>query len=146
MSFERTAALAAGLLVAAGIGGGLFITGSPQHARTEALDVRRSEDLSLIAEAIERRLPTPHGSLPPTLPPGIFTRRSDGSDATRDPLTGVPYRYHRTGPRSYQLCATFAFESTGSQAYWIGPHPAGRACYAFILGEWGDERVATPGH
>jgi hypothetical protein len=139
MSLERIAAAVACSLVAAGVIAGFWLIGPPQNMRTQALDRRRAEDLRLVAAALKERYKTsgPQRSwrLPAQLPDGLQALRQDGSDATRDPLTGKRYAYARERTAgTYRLCATFAqVDDVAQNWYHSLPHPAGRACFRFKL-------------
>lgn len=136
MSTEKIGALAAIALVVAGLIAGCSLIGSPGHARAQAFDRRRSEDLGIIAERLrfryaERSGPSRSRPLPVALPRDLGTVRSDGSDATRDPATGAAYRYVRDDARRYRLCATFALagDATSDAVAGFERHPAGRSCF-----------------
>jgi hypothetical protein len=143
MSIERIAATVACILVAAGLIAGFWLVGSPQNMRTQALDRRRADDLRAVAAAMKTRYAsTGHARswrLPAQLPDDLRAPRQDGTDATRDPVTGERYGYARESAGKYRLCATF---SRGDDAPDIGyltlPHPAGRACFRFnlVYGYW----------
>ena len=139
MSLERIAAAVACSLVAAGVIAGFWLIGSPQNLRTQALDRRRAEDLRAVVGALEERY---RGSrvawspLPARLPDRLHALRPDGSDATRDPVTGQRYGYIRESAGTYQLCATFARADDALDAGFLSiPHPAGRACFRFKLSD-----------
>jgi len=129
VTLERVAAVAACALVTGGLVAGFVLGGSPQQARARALDRQRADDLQLIAE----RMVHAGSRAPEALPRSLHARRLDGSDATRDPATGVPYRYHRINAREYQLCATFSAAET-EDGLWRNPmHPAGPGCMRFSV-------------
>ena len=152
MSVERIALTAACTLVAAGLIAGFWLVGSPQNMRTQAFDRRRADDLRTVAAALKERYessgPGAASRLPAQLPDRLRALRQDGSDATRDPVTGERYGYVRGPAGTYRLCATFArADDTAGNGYLGVPHPAGKACYRFKLadGYWAYP-VAVPEH
>lgn len=142
MTVERLAVALACVLVGAALIAGFTITGSPQQARLQALDERRIEDLQEVARALHR-----HSSRNPrndgTLPAGLHAVRPDGSDATRDPQTHLPYRYVRVDANRYRLCATFATAKTHHIYYGEVQHPAGDVCFPFEL-KYENEPMGNP--
>jgi hypothetical protein len=130
MTADRIAATAACVLVAAGVIAGFSLTGSPQKMRTQALDRRRTADMRAFADAVQARY-TNDEAVPPRLPRTLTVIRTDGSDATRDPVTGRPYRYTRESATRFRLCATFALADDRRDRYEFAPHPAGPVCYRF---------------
>jgi hypothetical protein len=140
MSRDRLAAVAACSLIAAGVVSALLLTGSPGHARTKALDDRRAADVALIADALRERYTSAGDApvrLPQRLPHDLGVERADGSDATRDPVSRIRYRYARDTATTYRLCATFALASDASPRHDVGPHPAGPACYRYDVTDRG---------
>ena len=134
MTAEKIGALTACALVVAGVIAGCSLIGSPQHARAQALDRRRSDDLAIVSGRLRARYATSRSSrpgLPATLPRDPFAVRADGSDATRDPQTGAGYRYVRDGAHRYRLCATFSLAGDGTIDTVAGfeRHPAGPSCF-----------------
>jgi hypothetical protein len=125
MSRDRIAAAAAAVLVAAGIAAAFTLLGSPSHQRTLRLDHQRIIDLVMIANDVHARF----DAAPEKLPPPELLPRGDGSTAARDPATGAPYAYRRTGRTSYRLCAVFAAASDPRDADGLWSHPAGRHCF-----------------
>lgn len=115
---------------------GLWMSGTPGDARSEALDMRRAEDLAQIHHAVEAFV-TRFGTLPEDLE---TLRRADPAAAVaelRDPVSGEPYAYRVTGERTYELCATFDRASERSrprfpaQDFWS--HPAGPHCFVITV-------------
>jgi hypothetical protein len=140
MNAERIAATVACMLVAAGLIAGFRLVGSPQNMRTQALDRRRAEDLRVVAGALKTRYesawPARSRRLPAQLPDDLRALRPDGTDATRDPVTGKRYGYAREPGRKYRLCATFARRDEAPDIGDLSiPHPAGRACFRFNLSD-----------
>ena len=148
---ERIAALAACALVAVAVIAGCSLIGSPEHARAQALDRRRGDDLAIVAERLRSRYtsagPRQSEKLPAVLPRDLRAVRSDGSDATRDPTTGVAYRYVRDGGHRFRLCATFALAGDGTIDTVAGfeRHPAGSSCFALDAAGTGPPEDAVPG-
>jgi hypothetical protein len=111
-------------LVVGGIGGGLYIMGSPAAARTRRLDERRLQDLRAISSWVDVYW-SRHSRLPESLDelrgqPGMV-------DQIRDPISQVQYEYSATGPKQYRLCAVFAGNSTEPANFWS--HSEGRQCF-----------------
>jgi len=147
---EKIGALAACALVVAGVIAGCSLIGSPQDARAQAFDRRRSEDLESVARRLrfryaDRSTPSKSPRLPAALPHDLGALRVDGSDATRDPATGAPYRYVRDGASRFRLCATFTFAGDGTMGT-VGfeRHPAGRSCFRLDAQEPGLPEDALP--
>jgi hypothetical protein len=118
--------------VLAAIATGFWLLGSPGQQRQISLDNKRLEDLSSIASAISGQYTTPGSdqakplpeNLPAVLPaPGSLT----------DPVSNQPYEYRRLTDSTYELCATFATDSSEQDdSMWLAqswPHPAGRHCF-----------------
>jgi hypothetical protein len=110
---------------------GFLRLGSPWSQREITADQRRARDLRGIANDIHWR----HASLPPDR---LEELKSRWGESLKDPLTGVPYEYHRNVGTAYELCATFARESLPASEWDYrdggptGPFskpPAGRYCY-----------------
>lgn len=55
------------------------------------------------------------------------------SSDLKDPVSKLPYEYHRKSGATYELCATFATDSGEEGGYATGSkfwtHPKGRQCY-----------------
>ena len=97
-----TAALA--VVAAALVGAGLLLSGGPDQARKERRDRQRLDDLVALEPLVDCLANANRGQLPDRLAPGPQCNWPAGLE---DPFTGQPYRYARTGPRSYRLCAGF---------------------------------------
>ena len=87
----------------------LALLESPLRARLLRLDADRVGDMETISWAIENYHER-RGELPASLDdlradPRTFVRDID------DPVTGAPYGYRPTGPRTYELTAKFDLES-----------------------------------
>lgn len=127
----RWLAIAASVVVVATVVAAVLVMGSPSAQREAKLDARRAADLFRIASAVDRWVER-HDALPPDLAalaaePGVRL-------AVADPVTGAPYAYAVTGPRSYELCATFTTDTarSGDVAGWPGEvwsHASGRHCF-----------------
>lgn len=134
MRFERIAGIATAVVVAGGLAAGFLATGSPGHQRAVQMDERRVDDLRTWAARIDQRYGAERSghALPARLVQADRPRRDDGSDGTRDPVSGQPYAYVREDARNYRLCATFATTlKAGDQGYDSWPHRSGRACWRF---------------
>jgi hypothetical protein len=120
-------------VVAAAVAAAVLVLDSPAEERRRRLDERRVEDLHALADAIDAYW-TREESLPRDL--DALTGWQGLDTPTTDPVTGDPYRYHATGERSYELCATFETEAPAQDPRWPrrrhGPfwhHPAGDHCF-----------------
>jgi hypothetical protein len=115
-------AVAACLLVAAGLWIGFAAIGPPSHGREIALDERRIDDLKDISSRLRTRY-RDLGSFPATLP----------SNWATDPVTKLPYEYTRADQLHFALCAVFYApsdtEDSRGTSFWS--HGAGKKCYAF---------------
>jgi hypothetical protein len=120
-------AIAGGVAMLAAVVAGLSLLGSPEHQRAVRLDDRRVSNLrtlsTLIGSELDRKkaLPSSLASL------------DMGGNASRDPVTGVPYRYEAIGKNAFRLCATFDAASEGEDRTpraanaWV--HAAGPQCF-----------------
>ena len=123
MTLNRIFTAAVFVLVLGGVIAGFLAIGPPSAARATALDRRRIDDLTQIADRIKDQ----NGPLP-----WILTRRP--SDP-RDPASDAPYAYVKESETRYRLCATFATATTkedGANLEWS--HPAGPACFRIAHG------------
>lgn len=131
MSLQRIALVGSIAAVAAAVAAGLLITGSPAEQRLLRLDEQRVAELAQIASAAERRWDREQ-----RLP--AADELVDGQFLTRlptDPTTGQPYEYRATGPRHFEVCATFDRPSRAELAgdFWF--HEAGHRCFSFSVME-----------
>jgi hypothetical protein len=95
------------LMVAAVIGVGLYVAGSPERVRDLRLDETRSNDLQQIASAVDTAYDR-DAALPATLDALKAACRQDCYlPSLIDPKTGAQYEYRTTGATTYELCATF---------------------------------------
>jgi len=122
---QRIIAVAACVIVAAGVALGFTLVGDPGHARLVALDARRVADLRSIALLVR-------------------ARRSDAAFTATDPETHASYGYRRLAGGRFLLCATFSTVALETDAYGSWPHPAGAACYRFFRGEISPDGPAVP--
>ncbi len=127
------------VFVAVSVVTGFFVVGSPTDARNSQYDNRRISDLqelqSMVVGYYQRKqvLPTSSNDLKDPLSYAIVPT---------DPETGAAYPYRATGPRTFEICATFATDASGSgqtipdstprhfgiaDEYWR--HPIGEACF-----------------
>ena len=107
-----TAALAA--VAALLVGAGLILSGGPDQARKERRDRQRLDDLTVLQALVTCLANAEQGQLPDQLAP---SPQCDWPAGLEDPLTGEPYRYAPTGPRSYRLCAGFETPPPGSSQF-----------------------------
>lgn len=128
----------AGLLVVAAVAAALVLLGSPRLARLHRLDDQRLSALQALTNTVDAYLRT-HGALPDTLDQLAADQAWLAPSALRDPETGAPYGYRRTGPAAYQLCARFATATDeDSPVHWR--HGPGRACFSQTT----SAKAATP--
>ncbi len=102
---------------------GFHSLGGRANQRDFKADERRIADLQALARQIRLH---PH-ELPDTL--AAVGPTSD----LNDPVSKLPYEYHRKSGVAYELCAKFATDSGEEGGYSIGSgfwtHPKGRHCY-----------------
>ena len=124
---------------------GFLVTGSPSNQRKIALDSRRLQDLSQLAQALYTQTrPIYPSSTSPSLPATLADLVKITSSqylSTKDPETKAPYNYQITSSSTYQLCATFETSSqTGAldeptynspAPFWN--HPIGNSCFSFDI-------------
>ena len=127
-------ASAATVAVVAGITLGLWKLGGRGRQRDISADLRRSQDLQNIANAIDSWYRLGDRKLPPDLD---VLRSSNSRLSLRDPVTNSSYEYRPTGDTQYELCAVFSLDSSAEQS--IQPqfgrfysHPAGKQCFPGI--------------
>lgn len=124
---------AMGFVVAALVAG-LVIAGTPQSQRLVRLDDRRIGDLSAIQWQIIQYWQAKN-ALPTNLE--ALNNELSGFLVPTDPVTKMAYEYRVTGARSFELCATFATDTIGSQQSLAYPmeknesweHGAERTCF-----------------
>lgn len=135
----RWLAIAASMVVAATVIAAIAVMGSPSAQREAKLDARRAADLFRISSAVDRWVER-QDALPPDL--AALAAEPGARLAVADPVTGAPYAYAITGPRSYELCATFTTDTaqSGDVTSWPGEvwsHDAGPQCF--------ERKVKAPG-
>jgi Domain of unknown function (DUF5671) len=117
--------LAPAAVVAVALAGSVVI-GSPGLSRRARLDERRLGDLRTISQIVQLYW-TKHGRMPDSLEdaaraPEVVT------SIPRDPATSLPYEYVVSGPKAFQLCATFdAASDSDGLVFWS--HGPGLACF-----------------
>ena len=132
-TFGRGLIIAGAVVIAAAVAAVLLLTGSPAAQREAKLDAVRVRDLVRIEQVAGRQL-RDEGSLPATLD-GL----RDGELQRVDRVTGAPYGYTVTGPRSLRLCANFATDSRDvlrAAEPWMRrdwPHGVGETCFERTL-------------
>ncbi|MCD9028822.1 hypothetical protein LDO26_11450 [Luteimonas sp. BDR2-5] len=132
-AFGRWLIVAGALVIAAAVAAVLVLTGSPAAQRDAKLDAMRVRDLARIEQVAGQHLRR-DGSLPATL-----DDLHDGELQRADRVTGAPYGYTVTGPRSLRLCAHFATDSSDvlrAAEPWMRrdwPHGIGEACFERTL-------------
>ncbi len=126
---SRLAAVMAVIVLALG----LWVAGSPQHARRTEIDARRVQMLDAVSNAVDSYYDRSR-TLPAALDSLISVSRWNRADL-RDPVTSEPFGYSVLDSTHYQLCATFdTADTTGDMAiglrgsaFWA--HGAGRHCF-----------------
>jgi hypothetical protein len=130
----RRLAIVASVVVLATVVAAVLVTGTPAVQRQAKLDARRVQDLVAVVAAIDV-----HAKDAAALPDALATLADKPGTrlAIVDPVTGRPYGFEPTGPRSYRLCADFATDTavTPSPTRYgaekdIWAHGAGRQCFA----------------
>jgi len=121
------------IVVAAAIGWGFYLVGSPGSRREQRFDEHRLQDLQTIAREIRQIVVDPNDEakikdpLPATLEAASEQARNQQLNP-RDPETDEPYKYTVTGESTFELCANFSRALTSESAvFWN--HPAGEHCY-----------------
>ncbi len=139
------------LMVAATVGTGLYLAGSPSKERGRRFDEQRVSNLQSLVNAVNSRFERT-GVLPQSIEelsaPGSAESYVVGS--TNDPSTLEQYEYHATGESTYEVCAAFdlatpaspatpgmkrPYAATAPEMYPMDPtvkdwsHPAGRHCF-----------------
>jgi hypothetical protein len=104
-------ALASSVVIVAAIVASMFVIGSPAKQRDARLDQNRVSDLQSIQSSL-----VDYWRDKETLPETLAALEDDiiGYRNPADPESGEAYEYSMTGELSFQLCATFATESNGS--------------------------------
>ncbi len=130
------------LVVAVAVVYGIYLAGSPSAERDRQLDQRRVSDLQQISSVVDQYYAT-RRALPPSL-----TQLDDlqiVASSLGDPESRQPYEYRATGGTTYELCASFALDSSATPdvgnerfatpAKPVGApagrwdHPSGRTCF-----------------
>ena len=104
-------------LIAAAIGGGLWVVGSPKHARLQKLDDQRLEDLvgwRNRLRCFDHKEVLPESLADAGICPGSSGFANDAPSAT-DPATGVPYVYNRLNDQDFEVCVTLVLDPKGSR-------------------------------
>jgi hypothetical protein len=132
MNVQRVAIAGAVAVVALAVAAGLIVVGSPGEQRLLRLDERRINGLSQLSNRAEFHW-NQERSLPQTAAELV-----DGRFLTRlpsDPVTREPLEYRVTGPRQFEVCATFDRPSRPHLAgdFWF--HEGGRRCFMFEMTE-----------
>lgn len=114
-------------LVAVCVAVGLYLVGPPGRVRAERLDEARIQRLGGVVDVVEA-FRKQKGALPDTLA-AAYAGSEAAPSGMRDPVTGAPFEYQRTGPDTYRLCARFETASQpDAPVRWR--HGPGRACFA----------------
>ena len=132
MNAQRVAVVGTLAVVVAAVVAGLWLGGSPAEQRWLRLDEQRVFELTQLANTAERRWDREE-RLPDTADDLV-----DGQFLTRlptDPTTRAPYEYRVTGPRQFEVCATFDRPSRAEDEGDFWYHEAGRRCFTFDVTE-----------
>jgi hypothetical protein len=130
------------VVVLAAIIFGFTVIGSPAKQRAIRFDLQRINDLMNIQSQTAYYWQRTQ-KLPDTL--RDLNDQISGFTVPKDPDTAQPYEYKKTGPKSFEICATFSLPSDqepgigrgsydGSYPMPVGDtsnwdHPAGHACF-----------------
>lgn len=135
---DRSFAIAATLTVILGIISGFRILGTPQRQRQIAADRERISDLVNIARQLHQKASNAQTFDQPFELPETLDQASNLVAQTTDPITNEPYVYRQLSDTTYELCASFA---TDTSTYSLQPgadsanlrwqHPAGQHCFEF---------------
>lgn len=128
MARNLTSGLIAGLAIAA-IVLGLVLTGGPGHARKQARDTQREQDLMQIANWVTC-LANDAGKLPQQL---VASAACNWRLPDRGPQGATAYRYEVTGPNAFRLCAEFELPPVRPGDRW------GRDAQGCIRRDWWPE-------
>jgi hypothetical protein len=132
MTVQRFAVIGSIVAIGAAVVVGLWLIGSPAEQRLLRLDEQRAAELAQLVSAVRYRWNTDR-----RIPDGA-DGLVNGEYLTRvptDPVTREPYEYRVTGPRQFEVCATFDRPSRPHLAgdFWF--HEAGRRCFSFDLSQ-----------
>ncbi len=112
---------------------GLWLVGTPQHARKQEIDTRRVRMVEAVASQVDSYYEKAR-VLPPALDSLVTIARWQPADL-RDPVTAQPFEYSILDSTHYQLCATFDTADTTGASEWtmrgsnFWAHGAGRHCW-----------------
>jgi len=109
---------------------GIMIVGSPSEERTRRMDSRRISDLQGISRSIEV-YHTRHQQVPASLEE--LASEPGFANVARDPVTDQPYGYHMFDALSYQLCGTFARETSDNRTEDFWAHGVGQQCFTLNI-------------
>jgi outer membrane murein-binding lipoprotein Lpp len=135
--------------VAAVVIAGFLVIGSPANQRKIAVDDKRLQDLSSLAQSLNNQAkavtPNATGSagLPATLADLVQITGNQYLNV-KDPETGAAYTYQIISSSTYNLCATFETDSKTSPSNAPGSspvnifwnHPAGNYCFSFNTAQY----------
>lgn len=128
MTVNQIAAWGSAAVVTVAIAVGLWLSGSPETQRLQALDEVREADLRQLVRAITMYHKT-QGQLPETVAEVVDGVRL--SSVPTDPASGGSYEYRRLTPQTYEVCANFATSSRQQDAEDFWAHGPGHNCYTF---------------
>lgn len=128
VSSQTVFATAVGVVVLVAVVAGLAVIGSPWQARQRRLDDERLGALQSLSTQMDAYRNT-HGAIPNTIKALAEDQNGPSPSALRDPESGAPYEYRKTGPAAYQLCARFA-TTTDEDVPLHWRHGPGRTCFS----------------
>lgn len=130
ISGPKLLAIMASIIVGLSIVVAISLIDPPEVQRKRRLDARRVHDLASISYSIDL-----YWERKKTLPPDLsaLEREPGLRPPLKDPKTGLVYWYEITTPKSYKLCAEFAFDSSDeAQEYRLTrkwSHGSGKQCF-----------------
>ena len=136
-TFDRAFAVVATTAVVFGIVAGFWILGTPGRQRQIASDRQRLSDLVAIAQNLHQDYQAQQDNF--QLPDSLAT-----DEQRTDPITRQLYEYNRLTDTTFELCATFATDSS-TYPFSNRPrppegrrwdHPEGRHCFEFDVTEY----------
>ncbi len=136
-TFDQTFAGVATAAVVIGIVAGFWVLGTPGRQREIASDRQRISDLVAIAQNLHQDYQAQQDNF--RLPESL-----KADDQRTDPITRQLYEYSRLSNVTFELCATFATDSS-TYPFRNRPrppearrweHPKGRHCFEFDVTEY----------
>lgn len=132
-TLDRLLAIAATIIVAGAVATAI-VQNPPSLQRNRSIDENRVNDLTSARRRIEDFY---HKN--EKLPDNLAALCEQCATDYKDPETGTPYGYEKTGDRAYRLCATFATDNRSDprfadMVYMVDwRHEAGPKCFNLAL-------------